>query len=274
MRLEPHLVKSAFIASVILFVGIGNSLLSEVSAETASTINKKEAKYEEVKKEIQDVRLNINSNGQINKDDLHPSANKSYMIDGVEYQPSKEVTAFSQTGNASWYGKQFHGRKTASGERFDMNELTAAHRTLPIPSYVKVTNLKNGKEIVVKINDRGPFHGKRVLDLSYGAAKELDFLHSGTAKVKIERVFPTEGNKQELLPEVPETIKPIFVVLDKFDNFAEANDYLKEVTKVSGTKVAKQIQITQEGKFYNVRLGPFEQEEKANRIKQTLLSSL
>jgi rare lipoprotein A len=102
----------------------------------------------------------------------------------AHHTPPKQP--YCQTGQASWYGKRFHGKKTASGERFNMYAISAAHRTLPIPSYAKVTNLNNGKSIVVRINDRGPYRKKRILDLSYAAAKELDFTKKGHIKVFIE----------------------------------------------------------------------------------------
>ena len=89
-------------------------------------------------------------------------------------------------GNASYYGHRFHGRKTASGERFDMHDLTAAHRTLAMGTRVRVTNLDNGRKVVVRINDRGPFHSRRIIDVSYAAARELDMLGSGVAPVKLE----------------------------------------------------------------------------------------
>ena len=110
------------------------------------------------------------------------------VIDKLNDVASNTVRRFSQTGVASWYGRQFHGRKTASGETFDMNGLTAAHRSLPLNCYIRVTNKENGKSVVVKVNDRGPFHGNRVLDLSYGAAKRLGVTNAGVAKVSIERV--------------------------------------------------------------------------------------
>ena len=110
------------------------------------------------------------------------------VIEKLNTVASNTVRKFSQTGVASWYGRQFHGRKTASGETFDMNGLTAAHRSLPLNCYIRVTNKVNGKSVVVKVNDRGPFHGNRVLDLSYGAAKQLGVTSAGTAKVSIERV--------------------------------------------------------------------------------------
>ena len=110
------------------------------------------------------------------------------VIEKLNTVASNTVRKFTQTGVASWYGRQFHGRKTASGETFDMNELTAAHRSLPLNCYIRVTNKDNGKSVVVKVNDRGPFHGNRVLDLSYGAAKRIGITSAGTAKVSIERV--------------------------------------------------------------------------------------
>ncbi|BBF79091.1 septal ring lytic transglycosylase RlpA family protein [Acinetobacter ursingii] len=110
------------------------------------------------------------------------------VIEKLNTVASNTVRKFTQTGVASWYGRQFHGRKTASGDTFDMNELTAAHRSLPLNCYIRVTNKDNGKSVVVKVNDRGPFHGNRVLDLSYGAAKRIGITSAGTAKVSIERV--------------------------------------------------------------------------------------
>nr|WP_315360731.1 septal ring lytic transglycosylase RlpA family protein [Neisseria bacilliformis] len=123
-----------------------------------------------------------------------PAAKKAARQSAVKKADKTEQTAkFSQTGKASWYGPGFHGKKTANGERFDMNTLTAAHRTLPISSRVRVTNLANGKSVVVRINDRGPYHGNRVMDLSKAAAQELGFIRTGTAQVKIEPLAPTDG---------------------------------------------------------------------------------
>lgn len=115
-------------------------------------------------------------------------SNDEDVLERLTAVASNSVSKFKQTGLASWYGRQFHGRKTASGETFDMNGLTAAHRSLPLNCYVKVTNKTNGKSVVVKVNDRGPFHGNRVLDLSYGAAKQLGITNKGVGNVSIERV--------------------------------------------------------------------------------------
>jgi rare lipoprotein A len=114
-------------------------------------------------------------------------ANKPYEVMGVRYTPVVEDKPIVQTGLASWYGRKFHGRPTASGELYSMYGMTAAHATFPIPSYARVRNPKNGKEVIVRINDRGPFHSNRILDLSYAAAAKLDVLH-GVARVEVERI--------------------------------------------------------------------------------------
>ncbi len=110
---------------------------------------------------------------------------KPYVVFGKRYFPIQEVSEFQETGIASWYGKKFHGRPTASGEIYDMHSLTAAHKTLPLPTYVTVNNLENGKTILVKVNDRGPFVDGRIIDLSYAAADALDIVRQGTAAVRI-----------------------------------------------------------------------------------------
>ena len=120
--------------------------------------------------------------------DTSTVSNDEDVLERLTAVASNSVSKFKQTGLASWYGRKFHGRKTASGETFNMNAMTAAHRSLPFNCYVKVTNKSNGKSVVVKVNDRGPFHGNRVLDLSYGAAKQIGLAQSGTGNVTIERV--------------------------------------------------------------------------------------
>lgn len=122
-----------------------------------------------------------------NDKQLEQRANES-VVERLNTVASQTVRNFSQTGLASWYGRQFHGKKTANGETFNMNGLTAAHQTLPLNCLIRVTNNLNGKSVVVRVNDRGPFHGSRILDLSYGAAKALDITDLGTAKVSIQRI--------------------------------------------------------------------------------------
>lgn len=126
---------------------------------------------------------------------------KPYMVAGRIYVPEQNPKNFREEGLASWYGDAFHGRRTANGEIFDMTSVTAAHPTLPIPSYARVTNTRNGKSIIVRINDRGPFHGNRVIDLSVRTAKLLDFHDNGIARVRVEYVgtAPLEGSDDRQL---------------------------------------------------------------------------
>jgi rare lipoprotein A len=115
----------------------------------------------------------------------------SYVVFGKRYYTKDSSDGHVERGLASWYGKKFHGRKTSSGERYDMYGMTAAHKTLPLPSYVRVTNLENGRSAVVKVNDRGPFHGTRVIDLSYSAAKKIGVIANGTAMVEVRSIDPS-----------------------------------------------------------------------------------
>ena len=115
---------------------------------------------------------------------------KSYKVMGETYKVKDTSKGYSEVGIASWYGKDFHGKRTSSGTPYNMHDYSAAHKTLPIPTYVKVTNLENGKSINVRVDDRGPFSKGRIIDLSYQAAKDLGVIAKGTAKVKVEALKP------------------------------------------------------------------------------------
>ena len=124
---------------------------------------------------------------------LHRFANRPYHVMGQSFVPVTELRAFRQRGHASWYGRRFHGKPTSSGEPYDMYGMTAAHPTLPIPSYVRVTHLGNGRSVVVRVNDRGPFLRGRVIDLSYAAAHKLGYINTGSAEVEVEQILPGEA---------------------------------------------------------------------------------
>ena len=121
---------------------------------------------------------------------LHKYANRPYQALGRDYVPMTSLQPFRQRGMASWYGKRYHGQKTSSGEVYDMYAMTAAHPTLPIPSYARVTNVANGRSVVVRINDRGPFRSARIIDVSYVAAHKLGFIQAGQAQVEVEAILP------------------------------------------------------------------------------------
>jgi rare lipoprotein A len=117
-------------------------------------------------------------------------SNRPYSVFGVDYVPATTLRPYKERGIASWYGRKFHGQRTSSGEPYDMYAMSAAHTILPIPSYARVTNLANGKSVVVRINDRGPFHSERIIDLSYAAAYKLGYIAAGSARVEVESVKP------------------------------------------------------------------------------------
>jgi len=121
---------------------------------------------------------------------LHKYANRPYEALGKRFVPMTSLQPFKQRGLASWYGKRYHGRKTSSGEIYDMYAMSAAHPTLPIPSYARVTHVASGKSVVVRINDRGPFKSERIIDLSYVAAHKLGFIQAGQARVEVEALVP------------------------------------------------------------------------------------
>lgn len=118
--------------------------------------------------------------------------NRPYTVFGKLYTPITDERPLKQRGIGSWYGKKFHGQKTSSGELYDMYKMTAAHPTLPLPSYARVTNLKNGTQVIVRVNDRGPFLGNRIIDLSYTAALKLGYLTNGSGELEVERLLPAE----------------------------------------------------------------------------------
>lgn len=215
----------------------------------------------------------------------HPTANLSYKVAGKRYYPTKNVANFTETGRASWYGPGFHGKKTSNGERFDMNMMTAAHPTLPIPSYVRVTNLSNGKSVVVRVNDRGPFHGNRAIDLSKAAAAKLDFVHKGTAQVRIDILKAGDSMADGQTTPVLKTVegktdsaaKRIFVSLKKFDSETEAQAFMRATAKHLRKANAEQRAImVKQSTGYVVRVGPFAEQKHAddahNLLKQDALA--
>lgn len=117
---------------------------------------------------------------------------RQYTVLGKTYQVLADARGYRERGGASWYGRKFHGRRTSSGEAYDMFAMTAAHKTLPLPCYVRVTHLGNGRSVIVRVNDRGPFHPGRIIDLSYAAAARLDMLQAGSAQVEVEVIEPQD----------------------------------------------------------------------------------
>jgi rare lipoprotein A len=200
--------------------------------------------------------------------------------------PAVAAAAYEATGPASWYGDELRGRKTASGEPFDPDGLTAAHRTLPLSSYVEVTSLDTGKAILVRVNDRGPYHGNRLIDLSWGAARELGLVGHGSRMVRIRQVNPSEGEK--LAHRRGLAVRAGAVVRgDELDRLRDKNDWSPPVStratippgrgpyfvrvgtfssKGRAESMARRLGATlfESGGLYQVRLGPYADANKVN----------
>lgn len=211
------------------------------------------------------------------EEELIASANKPYSALGKKYYPDTSDRPYSAKGKASWYGKQFHGRKTASGEKYDMFAMTAAHPTMPIPSYARVTNLKNGKSVIVRINDRGPFHKSRVMDLSYAAAYKLAFINQGSANVKVERVFPAEDSSTSTMVadlhsrEIPiNRNEAIFLQIGAFSQLANAESCLRDMMSQLDGKVDRKLSIVNNEGLFKIRLGPFNNKDEAKIMAELL----
>ena len=205
---------------------------------------------------------------------LHRFANRAYVALGNTYTPITERRAFSQEGLASWYGRRFHGRMTASGEPYDMYAMTAAHPTLPIPSYARVTELESGRSVVVRINDRGPFHNKRVIDLSYTAAHKLGFIQRGSTRVRVEAIDPAE---RDVAPAVMarETVggDRIYLQVGAFSNADNARRLIEQLTREPGFDVQR-TRVVMGDSLHRVQVGPYASEDAAHadraRIRERL----
>ena len=201
------------------------------------------------------------------KEAIAKRANMPYKVFGKKYVPMKKLTSFEEKGYASWYGKKYHGNKTSVGEVYDMYQMTAAHKTLPLPCYVKVTNLMNNKTVIVRVNDRGPFIKNRIIDLSYAAAHRLDIIEKGSEKVKIEVIIPNSNHANDSLK------KAFFLQVGAF---SKKNNALELVRKIKGIdpKNHNKIKIIQKSSLYSVLIGPAASKKEAENLSSIISSSL
>jgi rare lipoprotein A len=199
---------------------------------------------------------------------LHRFANRTYAALGNTYTPLTERRAHREEGWASWYGRRFHGKKTASGEVYDMYAMTAAHPTLPIPSYARVTALDNGKSVVVRINDRGPFHSKRVIDLSYTAAYKLGYVSRGSTRVRVESIDPAAYDTQG------DAIRQgIYLQVGAFSSADNARQLLDRLARELGFE-ASRTRLVLNDSLHRVQVGPYPSDAAAHedrtRVRERL----
>ena len=201
---------------------------------------------------------------------------KPYRIKGVKYTPIADAGGFSQKGLASWYGKKFHGRKTSNGETYNMYAMTAAHKTLPVNTWVSVHNLENNRKIVVRINDRGPFVRGRIIDLSYTGAKRIGIVGPGTARVKITALGQATSYSKKT--KIPVSFKPVNYWKGNFTvqvgAFKEKTNALNYKFKLSKTYKNAHIVIYKDyrGIFYRVRIGRFTNVKDADRFTEKIIN--
>jgi len=202
------------------------------------------------------------------KEPLNRFANRTYVALGNTYTPQTTRKSYSEEGLASWYGRRFNGKKTASGELYDMYAMTAAHPTLPIPSYVRVTSLDSGKSVVVRINDRGPFHSKRIIDLSYTAAYKLGYLGRGSTRVRVESIDPDTSDTQG--KAIEDGIYLQVGAFSRADNARQLRDRLKRQLDID----ASQTRVVLDGSLHRVQLGPYSSDDAAQtdraRVRERL----
>lgn len=208
---------------------------------------------------------------------------RPYTVLGRTYTPYVQLTPYKARGVASWYGKRYHGQKTSSGEVYDMYALSAAHTLLPLPSYARVTNVANGKSVVVRVNDRGPFHEDRLIDLSYAAAHRIGIIGQGSAMVEVESIDPGGGEAPAVAsePAAPAPVAApltseaggVFVQLGAFSVEENAGAFLRKMRIELGWLTGSMKLVRGDG-LYKVHVGPYpdrgEAEAAAERIRQQL----
>jgi len=224
---------------------------------------------------------------------LHRFANRPYTVLGRDYVPATMLRPYQERGVASWYGRKFHGQKTSIGEVYDMFAMTAAHPTLPLPSYARVTSVANGRSVVVRVNDRGPFLHGRVIDLSYAAATRLDIAQRGSGEVVVESILPADAGPAVAKPLPPLTaaaspssapspvretvaapaVESGFVVqLGAFASYANAQTFLAHVQNQTA---AAQVEprVRQVTGLWRVYVGPYAERDEARRAAERINSA-
>jgi len=214
----------------------------------------------------------------------------SYVVFGKRYHIMSSSQGYKERGIASWYGSKFHGKRTSSGEPYDMHGMTAAHKTLPLPTYVRVTNLKNGRQVILKVNDRGPFHENRIIDLSHTAAIKLGIKGTGTGLVEVEAIDPKQWHAAAQKSSAPSDSKitskvatlandietgpsttELYLQLGAFvssHNAHKLKDRVNSVIQPELVSVSTTLKNSQQ--YYRVRIGPINTVEYADSLSQTL----
>ena len=214
-------------------------------------------------------------NPVVRQEPRSPTGNNTYTEAGRTFHILPTAKGYDRIGTASWYGAKFHGRRTSSGETYDMYQLTAAHPTLPIPVYARVENLENGLSTIVRINDRGPFLGGRFIDLSYAAAVKLDMIKRGTARVRVTVVDGTEASpdsRERVATQERASADRYFLEAGAFAQRALAHSFSDDIRQDIDAEIDGNVRVVQiaDDPLYRVRIGPFSERSKAVRLQALL----
>ncbi|TAG05973.1 MAG: septal ring lytic transglycosylase RlpA family protein [Betaproteobacteria bacterium] len=288
------LLAAAF-AAILLLSGCASS--SKSGRSTSATSSTAQDRVDGPPISIPSDLSNI-PDAQPRDEPLHRFANRPYTVFGVNYTPMTTRSALTQNGMASWYGRKFHGQKTAIGETYDMLAMTAAHPTAPLPSFARVTNTRSGQAVVVRINDRGPFHANRIIDLSYAAAHRIGIAQAGSAEVRVELLLPpyferSHGTITAAPAEIRNPLPDIavatsassadttasgqqfFIQLGAFGNFANAQQFQQRMeSNLSDLRSVQPIAVRQRDGLFRVQIGPLPSAAQAQSLRAELQTRL
>jgi rare lipoprotein A len=199
---------------------------------------------------------------------------ESYVVFGRRYRTLKDGHGYRERGIASWYGSKFHGRRTSSGESYDMYAMTAAHKSLPLPSYARVTNLRNNRSVIVRVNDRGPFHDNRLIDLSYTAAWKLGIVGEGTGLVEVSTIDPSisepTAEPEPIEPPLKQGLPALFLQVGAFGSANNAGRLKQRLEEQLQVGVLIDESADQTSPIYRVQVGPIASVELADHLTQRL----
>lgn len=215
------------------------------------------------------------------REPINKYASRPYTVLGSTYAPYAALTPYRARGRASWYGRRYSGQRTSIGEIYDMYAMSAAHTVLPLPSYAKVTNLENGRSVVVRVNDRGPFRGDRIIDVSYAAAYKLGFVDKGSAMVEVEAIIPGEDMPVPVrapppMPSpAPVADEPggIYLQLGAFSVAQNADEFMRKM-RLDLSWLADSIRVDGRDGLYRVHAGPYTSRDAAQRDAQRVRQTL
>jgi len=204
-------------------------------------------------------------------------AGRPYVAFDKKYTPMKKIIPFKEEGYASWYGKRYHGKKTSIGEAYDMYQMTGAHKTLPLPCYIKVTNLKNKRSVIIRVNDRGPFVDNRIIDLSYAAAHRLRIIETGSELVRIEMVNPSLAKKNikktENVSSTNSSIKYFYIQAGAFSSEDNASYLIKRLSKIQ-FRNSLNIKKLSKNSLHLVTIGPYDSKKNAEQALKDIAQKI